>query len=159
MELKNEREIVFRRRFSANPLQVYAAHLDPEVIPQWMTGPPGWRMVKCECDPRLKGSFRFEWSNDSGEGFHTTGEFLELDRGKKIRHIEQMFLPDPTPKNEVETTFSRDGEGTLMILRMQVPDSETRAAMLASGMEAGMEQSYQRLDELRLESMNGGASA
>jgi uncharacterized protein YndB with AHSA1/START domain len=59
-----------------------------------------------------------------------------------------MFLPDRTPDNHVETTFEPDGTGTLMTMRMTLPDAQTRAAMLATGMEHGMEQSYARLEGL-----------
>ena len=64
----------------------------------------------------------------------------------RIVHVERMFLPDPTPDNHVETSFVPDGAGTLMTMRMTLPDAETRAAMLASGMEHGMEASYVRLE-------------
>jgi hypothetical protein len=59
-----------------------------------------------------------------------------------------MFLPDPTPDNHIETRFERDGAGTLMTMRMTLPDAQTRAAMLATGMEHGMEASYVRLEGL-----------
>lgn len=57
-----------------------------------------------------------------------------------------MFLPNRTPDNHVVTTFEPDADGTLMTMRMTLPDAETRRAMLATGMEHGMEASYQRLE-------------
>jgi hypothetical protein len=57
-----------------------------------------------------------------------------------------MHLPDPTPENHIETRFEADGDGTLMTIRMTLPDAQTRAGMLASGMEGGMEASYVRLE-------------
>jgi hypothetical protein len=59
-----------------------------------------------------------------------------------------MHLPDPTPDNHVETRFDADGTGTLMTIRMTLPDAKTRSAMLATGMERGMETSYVRLEGL-----------
>ncbi len=59
-----------------------------------------------------------------------------------------MHLPDPTPENHVETRFEQDATGTLMTMRMTLPDAETRAAMLATGMEHGMEASYVRLEAM-----------
>jgi hypothetical protein len=57
-----------------------------------------------------------------------------------------MHMPDPTPDNRVEARFEADGKGTLMTMRMTLPDAQTRAAMLATGMEHGMEASYVRLE-------------
>jgi hypothetical protein len=57
-----------------------------------------------------------------------------------------MHLPDPTPDNRVETRFDPDGKGTLMTMRVTLPNDQARAAMLASGMEHGMEASYVRLE-------------
>jgi hypothetical protein len=63
-------------------------------------------------------------------------------------HIERLHIPDPTPDNHVETLFASDGDGTLMTMRMTLPDAKTRTAMLLSGMEHGMEVSYARLDRM-----------
>jgi uncharacterized protein YndB with AHSA1/START domain len=57
-----------------------------------------------------------------------------------------MFLPERTPDNHVETTFAAERGGTLMTMRMTLPDAATRAAMLATGMEHGMETSFARLE-------------
>ncbi len=50
-----------------------------------------------------------------------------------------MHLPDRTPENHLETTFEPDGSGTLMTVRMTLPDAKMRDAMLATGMQHGME--------------------
>ena len=80
--------------------------------------------------------------------FHITGEYVELEPPSRIVHVERMHLPDPTPDNHVETRFDPDGSGTLMTIRMTLPDAQTRAAMLATGMERGMEASYVRLEKM-----------
>jgi uncharacterized protein YndB with AHSA1/START domain len=95
---------------------------------------------------RPGGKIRYEWSNGKGQGFYLTGEYLELKPSSRIVHVERMYLPDPTPDNRVETMFDADGEGTLMTIRMILPDAQTRAGMLSSGMERGMEASYARLE-------------
>ncbi len=94
------------------------------------------------------GKIRYEWKHGKGAGFHFTGEFMELEPYHRIVHVERMHLPDPTPDNHVETTFEPDGSGTLMTMRMTLPDAQTRAAMLATGMESGMEASYVRLESV-----------
>ena len=149
MTLKTEGDthIVITRHFAAPPEAVYRAHTDPKLIQKWLLGPEGWTMPVCINDARPGGKFRYEWTNGKA-GFHITGEFLELEPPKKIVHVERMFLPDPTPDNRVETRFEADGSGTLMTIRMTLPDAKTRVAMLSTGMEHDMEASYVRLEGL-----------
>ena len=140
--------VVVTRRFAAPPAAVFAAHVEPALLQQWCLGPDGWTMPVCVCDPRPGGAIRYEWQNAEGHGFHLTGEFVEVEAPHRLVHVERMHLPDPTPDNRVETTFTADGDGTLMVMRMTLPDAETRAAMLATGMADGMEVGYQRLDRM-----------
>jgi uncharacterized protein YndB with AHSA1/START domain len=148
LKTEGDRHIVVTRRFAAPPEAVYRAHTEPALIQKWLLGPEGWTMPVCISEPRPGGKIRFEWSNGKGEGFHLTGEYLELVPFSRIVHIERMHLPDPTPDNHVETNFKPDGKGTLLTLRMTVPDAATRAAMLSTGMEQGMEASYARLESI-----------
>lgn len=148
LKTEGERFVVITRRFAAPPEAVFRAHTDPELIKKWMLGPEGWSMPVCILDARPGGKSRFEWTNGKGEGFYSTGECLEMDPPRRIVHVERMFLPDPTPDNHIETLFEPDGNGgTVMIMRMTLPNSETRAQMLATGMEYGMEASYVRLEK------------
>jgi uncharacterized protein YndB with AHSA1/START domain len=146
LKAEGDRHVVVVRRFAAPPELVYRAHVEPELIRKWLLGPEGWTMPVCVNDPRPGGTFRFEWSNGKGAGFSITGEYVELVPPGRIVHIERMHLPDPTPDNHIETRFEADGNGTLMTMRMTLPDEKTRATMLATGMEHGMEASYVRLE-------------
>ena len=146
---EGDTNVVVTRRFAASPDAVYRAHTDCDLVQRWMTGPDGWTMPVCVNENRPGGKIRYEWSDGQGGGFHLTGELVELEPGRRIVHVERMHLPDPTPDNHIETTFEPDGEGgTLMTMRMTLPDSATREAMLASGMEHGMEASYERLEKI-----------
>ena len=146
LEKVGDSNIVVKRRFNATPETVYRAHTEQKLIQQWMLGPEGWKMPVCINDARPGGKIRYEWTNGKGGGFHLTGEFLELEPFSRIVHVERMHLPDATPDNHIETRFDQDGTGTLMTMLMTLPDPKTRAAMLASGMEQGMEASYVRLE-------------
>ena len=148
LKTEGDTHIVVIRHFAAPPEAVYRAHTEAELIQKWLLGPEGWTMSVCINEARPGGRIRYEWSNGKGQGFYLTGEYLELEPYRRIVHIERMHLPDPTPDNHVETRFDPDGAGTLMTMRMTLPDAETRAAMLETGMESGMEASYQRLGPL-----------
>ena len=147
LTLEGDRHVVVKRRFAASPEAVYRAHTEPALIQKWMLGPDGWTMPVCICEARPNGKIRYEWTNGSGGGFHLTGAFLELEPFRRIVHVERMHLPAPTPDNHVETKFDPDGTGTLMTMRMTLPDAQTRSRMLATGMEHGMEASYGRLED------------
>lgn len=145
---EGETHVIVKRRFEAPPEAVYRAHLDPTLLQQWCLGPDGWTMPVCINEGRPGGKIRYEWSNSKGGSFFLTGEILELDPPHRIVHVERMHMPDPSPDNRVVTTFVADGTGTLMTMRMSLPDAETRKAMLSSGMDRGMEASYARLERL-----------
>ena len=150
MTLKTEgdRYVIVTRRFAASPELVFRAHTEPELVQQWMLGPEGWTMPVCISDARPGGKIRYEWSDGKGNGFYLTGEYVALEPNRRIVHVERMHLPDATPDNHIETTFEPDGTGTLMTMRMTLPNAEARSAMLATGMEHGMEASYARLEGL-----------
>ena len=159
LRTEGERQIVVTRRFAAPPEAVYRAHTEPQLIQKWLLGPEGWTMPVCISDPRPGGKIRYEWTNGKGAGFYLTGEYLELEPYSKIVHVERMYLPDATPDNHVETRLAAEGEGTLMTLRMTLPDAATMKAMLATNMEQGMEASYVRLEAMPEIAASQGANA
>jgi uncharacterized protein YndB with AHSA1/START domain len=143
---EGDEHVVVTRHFAAPPEAVWRAHTEPQLLQKWLLGPEGWSMPVCINEARPGGKIRYEWTDGKGNGFYLTGEFIELIPLSRMVHVERMHLPDPTPDNHVETTFQLDGTGTLMTMRMTLPNADVRAAMLATGMEHGMEASYARLE-------------
>ena len=148
LKTEGDTHVVVTRRFAAPPKSVYRAHTEPQLLQKWLLGPDGWSMPVCISEAKPGGQIRYEWSDGKGAGFHLTGEYVELEPYSRIVHVERMHLPDPTPDNHVETRFEADGAGTLMTMRMTLPDKQTREAMLATGMDQGMEASYARMEEM-----------
>jgi uncharacterized protein YndB with AHSA1/START domain len=148
LRTEGETDVIVTRRFAASPEAVYRAHTEADLVQRWLLGPPGWTMPVCINEARPGGRIRYEWSDGAGNGFHLTGEYITLEPCRRLVHVERMHLPDPTPDNHVETIFEPEGAGTLMTMRMTLPDPQTRAAMLGTGMEHGMEASYERLQAM-----------
>ena len=148
LTLDGETRVIVTRRFNAAPARLWAAHTDAALMQRWLTGPDGWVMTACHCDARPGGTMRCDWAlEDGGPGaFHLTAEFLEVEPIRRMVHVERMFLPEPTPDNHVETRFEADGSGTMLTVVMTLPDADMREAMLATGMEEGMEASYGRFE-------------
>jgi uncharacterized protein YndB with AHSA1/START domain len=141
-----DRHVIVTRRFTAKPEAIYRAHTEPEILQKWNLGPDGWSMTKCINDSRPGGKIHYEWTDGKSGGFSISGENIELVPFKLIRHVERMHMPDPTPDCQVETRFEPEGSGTLMTMRMTLPNAATCAAMLATDMDKGMETSYARLE-------------
>jgi len=147
LKTEGDTHVIVTRHFAAPPEAVYRAHTEPELVQKWMLGPEGWTMPVCINKAKPGGKIRYEWAHPQRGSFYLTGEFLALEPYSRIVHVERMHLPDPTPDNHVETRFVPENNGTFMTMRMILPDAQTRAAMLASNMEHGMEASYVRLED------------
>jgi uncharacterized protein YndB with AHSA1/START domain len=146
IKTEGDKQIVVTRHFAAKPEAVYRAHTDPKLVQQWLLGPEGWTMPVCVVEAKPGGKIRYEWSHPTKGSFYLTGEYVELDPPRRLVHIERMHMPNPCPDSRVETTFENDGAGTLMTMRMNLPDAQTVKMMLSSGMDKGMEASYERLE-------------
>ena len=148
IELAGNGCAIVTRQFAATPQQVFRAHVEADLIRQWMGGMEGWEMSHCESDARAGGVLRYGWTGPDGDAFHITGEYEVVTPFSEIKHVERMHVPDPTPDNRCHTTFEAKDGGTLLTVRMQLPDEATLKEMLDTGMEQGMEDSYGRIDGL-----------
>jgi uncharacterized protein YndB with AHSA1/START domain len=159
MTLKTEGDkyIVVTRHFAAPPEAVYRGHTEPRLLQKWLLPPDGWTMPICISEAQAGGKIRYEWTNGKGGGFHLTGEYLDLTPFSRLIQVERLHLPDPAPDNHIERRFEPDGRGTLMTMRMTLPNAKTRAAMLATGLERGIEASYARLEAIIREQAPAGA--
>jgi len=134
------------REFDAPRAKVFRAHTDPELIVKWL-GPRDLTMRIDHYDCRTGGSYRYLHSrNDEEYGFH--GCFHEV-RPDEV--IVQTFTFEGYPDSvALERLVLEDiGNGRTRLTATSLVDSfESRDAFLASGMETGINEGYERLDEL-----------
>jgi uncharacterized protein YndB with AHSA1/START domain len=134
------------REFDAPPEKVFRAHTDPELVCQWL-GPRGLEMRIDVYDCRTGGAYRYTHSRD-GEDYGFYGSFHEV-RSNQV--IVQTFTYDGMPDSVSleRLTFEDLGDGRTRLTGESLVDSfEARDAFVASGMEHGIREGYQRLDEL-----------
>ena len=146
---QGDREIVISRVFDAPRRLVFDAHTKPELVRRWLLGPPGWSMPVCEIDLRVGGQYRYVWRRDSdGKEMGMSGVFREIVPPERIVQTEKF--DDPWyPGEALDTVILTEKEGkTLFTLTMLCESREAREAVLKSGMEKGVEMSYDRLEEL-----------
>lgn len=134
------------REFDAPPERVYRAHVEGDLAMQWM-GPRDISSRVDHWDARTGGSWRYVSGRD-GEEFAFYGSFHEL---RPAERIVQTFTFEGFPDGvalEIMTFEALDG-GRTRLRAVSVGDSvEGRDAMVASGMEHGIIEGYQKLDEL-----------
>jgi uncharacterized protein YndB with AHSA1/START domain len=134
------------REFDAPPAKVFRAHTDPDLVVQWL-GPRRHEMRIDHYDCRTGGSYRYVHTSDGNEfAFH--GSFHEV---RPSELIVQTFTYEGEPDGvALERIMFEDlGDGRTRLTSTSLVDSfEARDAFVASGMEEGVRDSYERLDEL-----------
>lgn len=134
------------REFDAPPNKVFRAHTDPDLLVRWM-GPRDISMEIVHHDCRTGGSYRFlHRRGDEEYGFH--GCFHEV-RPSEV--IVQTFTFEGVPDGvALERLVLEDlGDGRTRLTATSLVDSfEARDSFLASGMETGVREGYERLDEV-----------
>jgi uncharacterized protein YndB with AHSA1/START domain len=147
----NPREILVTRVFDAPRRLVFEAMVRPELVRRWLLGPPGWTMPVCDIDLRVGGGFRYVWRNADGREMGMRGTFREVAAPDRIVHTE-VFDEDWTGgPTEVTTNLAEAGGRTTMTMTVRYSSEAARDGATRSGMEGGMAQSYDRLDELLAE--------
>jgi uncharacterized protein YndB with AHSA1/START domain len=146
LTLPNEREIRVERVFDAPPERVFAAYTDPELIPQWW-GPRGTTTTVEELEAKTGGRWQFRSRGEDGSEIVFRGYFREVTAPERI---SQTFEWDGMPGYvSVDTaTCERVGEQTRIVTTSIFYTGEERDGMIESGMEKGMNETYERLDEL-----------
>jgi uncharacterized protein YndB with AHSA1/START domain len=126
--------------------QVWRAHHEPALMQRWLLGPEGWTMPVCQIATVVGQGYRYEWESvDKSQRFGFTGELLESVPPHRAVTTERMDgMPGPGTRNEM--TLTAVPAGTLLSIVITYPSKEVRDIVLGTGMTAGMETSYARLE-------------
>jgi uncharacterized protein YndB with AHSA1/START domain len=142
----SDREILITRRFNAPARLVFEASTRPEHVKRWW-GPRAMPMTVCEIDLRVGGAWRYASRTPDGHEFGFHGVYEELDPPHRMVYTETFEgVPDVEARYTVTLT-ERDGQTELSV-SILYPSREARDGHLNSGMEGGMRESHERLDEL-----------
>ena len=147
--LPSDTQIQITREFDAPKHLVYKALTTPELVRRWWHANRG-EMTVCEIDLHAGGMWRFVMVADGfGEvGFH--GEYREIVPNERLVSTEAYEgIPDADENATVNilTLTEVDGRTTMTIL-VEHPTKEGRDAHVASGMEAGMQDAMDLLEQV-----------
>jgi uncharacterized protein YndB with AHSA1/START domain len=147
--LPTDTQILITREFAAPKHLVYRASTEPELIKRWWAGERG-EVTSVEVDLRVGGRWRYVMTANGGFEVAFHGEYKEIVPNERIVHTEAFEgIPDPDEAAaEVTTTFvEKDGRTTLTIL-VQHKSQENRDMHINSGMEGGMQEAMDKLEQL-----------
>jgi uncharacterized protein YndB with AHSA1/START domain len=145
---QGDREIVMTRVFDAPRRLVFDAFTKPELVKQWLLGPPGWTMPVCEIDLRVGGAYRYVWRHADGKEMGMGGIYREIVPQERLVCTE-LFDQAWYPGESLTTTTLAEQDGrTTVTTTMLYVSQEARDAVLKSGMERGVAASYDQLAEL-----------
>lgn len=146
ISLPSDTEILIERRFAAPPHLVYMAYTSPDLVRRWWVGQRG-DMTVCEIDLRVGGRWRYVMRANAGFEVAFNGEYLEIEPNRRIVTTD-VFESVPDAPGMSTVTFSPDGDGTVLSTLVRHQSREHRDAHVQSGMEGGMQESMDLLDDL-----------
>jgi uncharacterized protein YndB with AHSA1/START domain len=148
--LPTDTQILIEREFDAPRHLVYRATTEPELVKRWWSGLRG-EVTSAEIDLRVGGSWRYVMIANEGFEVAFHGTYREIVPNERIVSTELYEgVPDVTEDDATvnTVTFAEvDGRTTLTTL-VQCRTKEIRDAIIESGMEGGMQEAFDKLEEL-----------
>ena len=146
-----DEDILITREFDAPKHLVYRAYTTPELVSRWWPGERG-TMRSAEIDLRPGGAWRYVMQADGGFEVAFHGEFSEVVENERLvtTEVYEGAPPGTAPALNVVTFEETDGRTTLTIL-MRVESREVRDAIVATGMEGGMQEGMDLLEQIACE--------
>src|SRR5918997_4125425 len=144
--LPTDEKILIRREFDAPKSLVYKTWTTPELVKRWWHANRG-EVTVAEIDFRVGGTWRYVSITPDGTevGFH--GEYREIVPNERIVSTEVYEgVPEGEARNTVTFTEA-DGRTTLTVL-VQHTSKEARDAHINSGMETGMQEGMDLLEQI-----------
>jgi uncharacterized protein YndB with AHSA1/START domain len=143
-------QILITREFEAPRHLVYKAWTTPELVKRWWHANRG-EVTSAEIDLRVGGKWRYVGESPDGHGVIFHGEYREIVPNERIVSTEAYEgAPDPDANatlNTLTLTELDDGR-TLLTVLVQAPSKEVRDAIIESGMEAGMQDALDLLEQV-----------
>jgi uncharacterized protein YndB with AHSA1/START domain len=149
--LPTDTQIQITREFEAPKHLVYKAWTTPELIKRWWSGERG-TVTSAEVDLRVGGRWRYVMT--AGAGFEVAfhGEYREIVPNERIVSTEVFEgMPGADDEAAVSTnTFSEKNGRTTLTILAQHPSREIRDMVISSGMETGMQEQMDRLEQVAI---------
>ena len=145
-----KQELFITREFDAARELVYRAHIDPKLYVQWL-GPHGYEMILEEFEPVNGGKYRYVHKDKDGNEYGFHGTFHEMSIDNMVQTFEFEGYPGHVSL-DCMTLKELPGNRTKATIHSVFQSVSDRDGMIQNGMEKGVGQGYERLDDI-LEAM------
>jgi uncharacterized protein YndB with AHSA1/START domain len=144
VERKSERELVVTRTFNGPARIVFEAWTKPELLKRWWAPKStGLSLLSCEADVRAGGKYRFVFGHGASKSMAFFGKYIEV-----TPHSRLVWTNEESDQGAVTTvTFEEKDGKTLLVMHELYPSKEALDGAIA-GMEGGMGETFEQLDEL-----------
>lgn len=145
--LPTDEQILISRAFDAPRHLVYRAWTTPELVRRWWHANRG-EVTTCEIDLRVGGRWRYVMITPDGLEVAFHGEYREIVPNERLVSTEVYEgVPDPGEGTLNTVTFAEADGGTMLTLLVEAPSKDVRDAILESGMEDGLQDALELLEE------------
>jgi uncharacterized protein YndB with AHSA1/START domain len=143
-ERKSERELVITRTFDGPARIVFEAWTKPELLKLWWAPKStGLSLLSCQADVRVGGSYLVEIGHKDSKPMAFFGKYVEVTPPSRL-----VWTNEESDDGAVTTlTFEEKDGKTLLTMREIYPSKEALAGAI-SGMEGGMSETFEQLDQL-----------
>ena len=152
--LPTETQILITREFDAPKHLVYRAVTEPELIKQWWSGQRG-NVTSAEVDLREGGTWRYVMMANEGFEVAFHGTFREIVPEVRtvstevFEGVPQIGLPGSDEEGTLNTMTLEEIDGrTRLTVLVECHTPEVRDAIIESGMEVGMQEAYDKLEQV-----------
>ena len=144
VERKSERELMVTRTFNGPARIVFEAWTKPELLKRWWAPKStGMSLLSCEADVRVGGRYRLEFGQEGSKPMAFFGRYIEV-----TPHSRLVWTNEESDDGAVTTVTFREKDGkTLLVMHELYPSKEALDYAIA-GMEGGMPETFEQLDEL-----------
>lgn len=146
--LPTDEQILITREFDAPKHLVYKAWTTPELVKRWWSGKRG-TVTLAEIDLRVGGAWRYVMLAEGGFEVAFHGEYREIVPNERIVSTE---VYEPIPEGEALNTaiFTETAGRTTLTVLMQLRTKAERDTIIESGMEGGMQESLDALEQVAI---------
>lgn len=142
----SDTEILITRTFAAPRDLVFTVWTTPEYVRRWWTSTEA-PLVVCEIDLRVGGRWRYVSRDTVGTELGWFGTFQVIDRPRRLVSTEG-FEGNPEVEAISDLVLTEEHGRTTMMITVRCTSKEHRDNLVSSGMEAGLNRSLSRIDDI-----------